>query len=71
MRFIEKTDSKLSVSNGNVNTFSTYDIKSTLLLKLDFAADSFRCCRIILNLVQDKVTINIKWKLKHFESMHR
>jgi len=34
MRFIEKTDCKLSVSNGSVNALSTYKIKSMLLLTL-------------------------------------
>jgi len=37
MRFIEKTDCKLFVSNGSVNTLSTY--KSIFLLTLDFAVD--------------------------------
>jgi len=31
------------VSNGSVNSLSTYKIKSILLLTLDFAADSSRC----------------------------
>jgi len=34
MRFIEKTDCKLSVSNGNVNALGTYKMKSMLLLTL-------------------------------------
>jgi len=34
MRFIEKTDCKLSVSDGSVNALSTYKIKSVLLLTL-------------------------------------
>jgi len=34
MRFIEKTDYKVSVSNGSVNALSTYKIKSILLLFL-------------------------------------
>jgi len=34
MRFIEKTDCKLSVSNGSVDALSTYKIKSMLLLTL-------------------------------------
>jgi len=33
----------VSVSNGSVNSLSTYKIKSILLLTLDFAADSSRC----------------------------
>jgi len=40
MRFIEKTGCKLFVSNGSINTLSTY--KSIFLLRLDFAADSSR-----------------------------
>jgi len=32
MRFIEKTDCKLFVSNRSVNALSTYKIKSMLLL---------------------------------------
>jgi len=43
MRFIEKTDCKLSVSNGSVNAVSIYKMQSIFLLTLDFAADSFRC----------------------------
>jgi len=34
MRFIEKTDCKVSVSNGSVNALSTYKLKSILLLLL-------------------------------------
>jgi len=41
MRFIEKTDCKLFVSDGSCNTLNTY--KSNFLLTLDFAADSSRC----------------------------
>jgi len=33
----------VAVSNGWVNALSTYEIKSILLLTLDFAADSSRC----------------------------
>jgi len=33
----------VSVSNGSVNSLSTYKIKSILLLMVDFAADSSRC----------------------------
>jgi len=43
MRFIEKTDCKLSVSKRSVNGFITYKIKSLFPLSLDFAADSSRC----------------------------
>jgi len=34
MRFIEKTDCKVSVGNGSVNALSTYKIKSIKLLFL-------------------------------------
>jgi len=40
MRFIEKTDCKLFVSNGSVNALSTY--KSIFPLTLNFAAASSR-----------------------------
>jgi len=40
VRFIGKTDCKLFVSNGSVNTLSTY--KSIFLLTLDFFADFSR-----------------------------
>jgi len=44
MRFIEKTDCKLCVSNGSVNALrTTYKIKSVFFLTLGFAADS-SCC---------------------------
>jgi len=50
MRFIEKTDCKESVSNGSVNAFSTYKIKSVFLITLGFAADS-SCCSMVSNLL--------------------
>jgi len=45
MRFmIEKTDYKLSVSNGSVNApTNSYRTNSIFLLSLDFLADSSRC----------------------------
>jgi len=42
MRFIEKTDCKLSASNGSVTGLNIYKMKSSFLLSLDFAADSSR-----------------------------
>jgi len=42
MRFIEKTDYNLSISNSSVNALNAYKIKSIFLLSLDFAADSSR-----------------------------
>jgi len=35
-------DISVFVSNGSVNSLSTYKVKSILLLTLDFAADSSR-----------------------------
>jgi len=49
MCFIDKTDCKLSVSNGSVNVLSTSNIKTIFLLLLDFAAESSRCRGMILN----------------------
>jgi len=43
MGFIKKTDCKLSPNNDNVNALSTYNIKSILLLMLNFSAVSSRC----------------------------
>jgi len=43
MRFIEKTDCKLSVSNGSVNILNTYKIQTNFVPSLDFVADSSRC----------------------------
>jgi len=37
----------VSVSNGSVNSLSTYKIKSILLLTLQFAADYSRCSKVI------------------------
>jgi len=37
----------VSVSNGSVNSLSTYKIKSILLLSLDFASDSSRRSQMI------------------------
>jgi len=42
MRFIDKTDFKLSISDGSINTLSNYQMKSIFLLMLDFAA-KFSC----------------------------
>jgi len=39
MRFIEKTDSMLCVSNHSVNALRTYKIKSVFVFALGFAAD--------------------------------
>jgi len=39
VRFIEKTDWTLSVSNDSLNALSSYKIESIFLLTLDFAAD--------------------------------
>jgi len=41
MRFINRRDCKLSVSDGSVNVLST--CKKNFLLALDFAAESTRC----------------------------
>ena len=68
MRFIEKTDCKLSVSNGSVNAVSIYKMQSIFLLTLDFAADSFRCSWMISNFPQDRVVVDIWLKLKHFQT---
>jgi len=43
MRFIKKTDCKLSASDGCVNVLSPSKRKSFFLLTLDFAAESTRC----------------------------
>jgi len=41
MRFINRRDCKLSVSDGSVNVLST--CKKNFLFTLDFAAESTRC----------------------------
>ena len=66
MRFIHETVCKLSVSNGSVNALSTSRIKTIFLLKLDFAAESTCSRGMISNLLQDRVAINIRWKLYRF-----
>ena len=71
MRFIEKTDYNLSISNSSVNALNAYKIKSIFLLSLDFAADSSRYIWMLSNLIWDRVAINIRWKLKHFQIMYR
>jgi len=43
MRFIDKTDCKLSVSNGSVTVLSTSKTENIFLHTLDFAAESTRC----------------------------
>jgi len=39
MRFIEKTDCKLSVNNDSLTALSGFKIESIFLFTLDFAAD--------------------------------
>jgi len=57
----------VSASNGSVNSFRICTIKSISLFTWDFAADSSRCSEIISNyLLQDRVAINIRWKLQHW-----
>jgi len=65
MRFIEKTDCKLSVSNGSVNTLNTYKIQTKFVPSLDFVADSSRCSWMISNLLY-----RIWWQLTSDESLH-
>ena len=43
LRFIEKTDCKICVSNGSTSALRTYKMKNVFLLILPFAADS-SCC---------------------------
>jgi len=51
MRFIDKTDSKQSVSNGSANAIITYKMESIFLLSLDFTADPSRCSWMLSNLL--------------------
>jgi len=60
MRFIDKTDCKLSVSSGSVNVLSTSKIKTIFLLTLDFAAEPARCIREMISNLQDRVAIDIR-----------
>jgi len=50
MRFSDEMDCKLSVSIGIVNVPKTSKMKTNFLLKLDFAAESARCRRMISRL---------------------
>jgi len=60
MRFIDKTDCKLSVSSGSVNVLSTSKIKTIFLLTLDFAAEPTRCIREMISNLQYRVAIDIR-----------
>jgi len=50
MRFIDKTDCKLSVSNGTVSVLNTSKMKTIFLLMLGIAAETTHCRGMISRL---------------------
>ena len=66
MRFIDKTDFKLSVSDGSFIVLSTSSIKTIFLLALDFAAESSRCRGMISTYYRIRMAINSDESCKIF-----